>query len=301
MIPRAALPSRQQIARQLRQFLARRAIGRLVVAGGTLPPPPLAYMVSFARLSVTLSGEDPVELEQHGRWQRVRLRSGDALFVPPNVANRPAWSGPVKVLTLLFGARSTGISLVAGRHDGSDTPIALKAQVDAPPESPCRVVLSALASLAAADPGNPAALRLVEALLHLVAGLLDRAPSDLGSKAQRTYQSLCLYVQEQFHLDLSRESVADHFGLSANHVSRLFRQQGLMTFADYLNWVRIDRAKLLLRRHPFTLGEVARRCGFHQVSYFCRVFKARTKLTPTQYRLGSSVPNATSDAAPSGF
>lgn len=290
MTPRAPPATRQQIAQQLRRFLTRHPISRLFVAQGTLAPPSLAYMVSFARLSVTLGGEDPVEMEQDGVWKLVRLRRGDALFVPPNIANRPTWSSRASVLTILFGARHTGISLVAGKRVRGEAPVALKAQIDTPAESPCRTMLAALTTLAATEPGNLACLSLVQAILHCGVSLLDRAPSDIGSKAHRTYQSLCLYAQEHFHLPLSRESVAEHFGLSPNHVSRLFRQQGLMTFGDYLNWVRIDRAKLMLKRHGFTLEEIAERCGFQQVSYFCRVFKARTKLTPTQYRLGSSPP-----------
>lgn len=290
MTPRSPLAVRQHISQQLRRFLARHPVSRLFVAQGTLAPPSLAYMVSFTRLSVTLGGLDPVEMELNGEWKTVRLRRGDALFVPPNIANRPTWSGTARVLTILFGARHTGISLVSGRRSRGEAPVAIKAQFDTPADSPARAMLTALTAVASTEPANPACVSLVQAILHCSSSLLDRAPPNIGSKANRTYQSLCLYAQEHFHLPLSRESVSEHFGLSPNHVSRLFRQQGLMTFGDYLNWVRIDRAKLMLKRHGFALEEIAERCGFNQVSYFCRVFKARTKLTPTQYRLGNSPP-----------
>jgi AraC-like DNA-binding protein len=58
-----------------------------------------------------------------------------------------------------------------------------------------------------------------------------------------------------------------------------------MRFWDYVTWVRIDRAKWLLTQYDIPVKEIARHCGFDQTSYFCRVFRGRTKLTPVAYRL----------------
>ena len=85
-------------------------------------------------------------------------------------------------------------------------------------------------------------------------------------------------------MDLSRESVARHFGLAPNHVSRLFRQHGQMRFHDYLNSIRMNRAKFMLRSYSVTLKEVAANCGYTDVAYFCRLFKKMNQETPTQYR-----------------
>lgn len=57
-----------------------------------------------------------------------------------------------------------------------------------------------------------------------------------------------------------------------------------MTLADYIAWVRIDRAKFMLKKYQFRLSEVAERCGFQDVNYFCRVFKTKTGMTPSEYR-----------------
>ncbi|MFT3786477.1 MAG: AraC family transcriptional regulator [Tepidisphaeraceae bacterium] len=279
---------RSQIARELQQFLSRQSVARVLAAQGTLPPPELAYMVSFPRLSVTLSGDDRVEMEQGGEWRTVHLRRGDALFVPANAPNRPSWTARSKVLTILFGRRHTGVSLVTSDGTPRDVPRALEAQVDPPLDSPLNNIVPALTTLLNQQPDSPAATHLVTALLHCTTTLLKHAFQASGTKATRTYQSLCLFAQEHFHLPLTRESIAEQFHLSPSHVSRLFRKQGLMTFSDYLNWVRIDRAKLLLRRHDLSVDEIAARCGFAQSSYFCRVFKSRVKLTPTQYRVANA-------------
>lgn len=57
-----------------------------------------------------------------------------------------------------------------------------------------------------------------------------------------------------------------------------------MTLVDYLTWVRMERAKFMLKKYHFRLHEVATRCGFQDVNYFFRVFKERTGMTPSQYR-----------------
>lgn len=40
----------------------------------------------------------------------------------------------------------------------------------------------------------------------------------------------------------------------------------------------------MLKKYRFRLEEVASRCGYTDVNYFCRVFKQKTGLTPSQYR-----------------
>jgi YesN/AraC family two-component response regulator len=42
-----------------------------------------------------------------------------------------------------------------------------------------------------------------------------------------------------------------------------------MRLADYISWVSIDRAKFMLRKYRFRLEEVASRCGYIDVNYFC--------------------------------
>jgi YesN/AraC family two-component response regulator len=66
--------------------------------------------------------------------------------------------------------------------------------------------------------------------------------------------------------------------------SRLFRQEGRMGFNDYLTFVRIDRAKLLLSRYQLNLDEIADRTGFKGGDYLGRVFRKHTSLTPADYR-----------------
>ena len=52
----------------------------------------------------------------------------------------------------------------------------------------------------------------------------------------------------------------------------------------FLNRVRIERSKELLRQPHMRLADIAQLAGFEEQSYFCRVFKKVLGVTPTQYR-----------------
>ena len=53
----------------------------------------------------------------------------------------------------------------------------------------------------------------------------------------------------------------------------------------YVNWVRIERAKILLAVTDKSITDIAEAVGFGSVHYFSRFFKDKEKLTPNDYRL----------------
>jgi len=225
-----------------------------------------------------------MEVAHNGRSETIRPIRGHAVFVPENAWNNPDWSSAVHVLTFLFGAKQIGVSLV--RHNGkTEVPSsAVKTSIFGAYDGLTHGVLSALMICARERPKGPLPRLLTESLLHSCLSLLTSPPKHNNRKAIHTYESLCLYVQENVQRPITRDTVAEHFGLAPNHVSRLFRQEGLMRFNDYLNLVRVNRAKFMLRTYPMTLKEIAAKCGFSDTAYFCRVFKKVSKVTPTTYR-----------------
>jgi AraC-like DNA-binding protein len=277
-------PSAMQITHALEAFLDRGSLKRVYIAHGTTPPPQLAYLVEFPRLSVILSGEDDVEIEQDGKSCITKVKRGDAIFIPANSWNKQAWARRVKVLTLLFGKHQTGVSLVSLKRPGEPN-AAIKAHFHRPMDGPAPSILDALTTLAAFPQRSPIDRLLVEAMLHSYLKIFRETADHSGGKGVMTFQKICLYLQENSHFPHTRYSVADHFRLSPNHISRLFRNEGLIKFVDYLTLVRLERAKYLLRHHNCKLVEIARCCGFNSLGYFCRVFKKTLKQTPSAYRM----------------
>jgi AraC-like DNA-binding protein len=275
---------RQTITLELETFLRKARLRRLHYADSSVAPPPLAYTTHFPRLSLPLEGSHAMDLPVGGRSERILPARGHAVFVPGHAWNRPDWADQVKVLTFLFGAKQIGVSLVT-HHGGDEAQAhAIKTSVASAHDALSRNILHALAALAGETTAGPLPRLLTESLLHSCLRLLRAPEGRKPRKAMRTYETLCLYVQENFQLDLTRESVAQRFEIAPAHVSRLFRREGLMRFSDYVNLVRMNRAKFILANYRIPLKEVAASCGYADVAYFCRVFKRFTKATPGQYR-----------------
>jgi AraC-like DNA-binding protein len=225
-----------------------------------------------------------MEIARSGRVETIQPVRGHAVFVPDHAWNKPDWSSHVEALTFLFGAKQIGVSLVRHKGETQSPSAALKTSVQGGYDVPTHSILAALMVLAADHAKGTLARLLTESLLHACLRLLKSPQKHPPRKAIRTYESLCLYVQENFQSPITRENVARHFGLAPNHVSRLFRKEGFMRFNDYLNLVRVNRAKFMLQTYSLTLKEIAFDCGYNDTAYFCRVFKKTCNITPTQYR-----------------
>lgn len=279
-----AAAMRHSIAVELEGFLRNGRLRRLYTADSSVAPPPLAYITNFPRLSLPLDGAHAMELPVEGRSDRIVPTRGQAVFVPGHAWNRPDWADHVKVMTFLFGAKQTGISLVTHAGGDESKAHAIKTSVESAHDGPSRNILNALAALSGDHAAGHLSRLLAESLLHSCLLLLRAPEARKPRKAMRTYETLCLYVQENFQDNLTRESIAQRFEIAPAHVSRLFRREGLMRFNDYVNLVRMNRAKFILSNYGTPLKEVAANCGYADVAYFCRVFKRFAKVTPGQWR-----------------
>ena len=277
-------PTTRTIAAKLGRFLNGTRIREVYFAEDSVAPPVLAYVTHFPRLYIPLSGCLILDVAQNATPMTIRAGRGRAVFVPGNAWDKPTWLTSVEVLTFLFGTQHIGISL-AHHKGGAEAPVrAIKTNIHGAYDGLTHSILGALTVFAADRNEGPLAGLLVEAMLHSCLRLLKAPALHPSRKAVRTYESICLYLQGNFQNSLTRESVASHFGLAPNHISRLFRSEGQVRFNDYVNLIRMNRAKFMLRNYNLPLKEIAAKCGYQDVAYFCRMFKRMNKKTPTQYR-----------------
>ncbi|WP_037076611.1 AraC family transcriptional regulator [Neorhizobium vignae] len=91
------------------------------------------------------------------------------------------------------------------------------------------------------------------------------------------------YLVENFASDVGLEELATVAGLSRAHLIRAFRKEFHITPHSFLTDIRIRAARRRLREGGQP-AEIALECGFADQAHFTRHFKARTGLTPGQYR-----------------
>jgi AraC-like DNA-binding protein len=236
-------------------------------------------------LEIPLKGSYENQIERHGKIETVSLPPGSALFVPPNCWNYPTWQRKVEVMSLLFGRKQLGISIVLAKGPTTPQLIAHKFAVPAPVSGPIPHILEAMLELHSVKEPFAAFSELAKALIQCVERLVHESPApEAEHRGQSFFERVCVYLQGNYQNDITRDFVAHVFAVSPNHLSRVFHRHGHMTFIDYLTHVRIARSKFLLCHYNFKLEDVAVRCGFRDAPYFCRVFKRLTKTTPVEYR-----------------
>jgi two-component system, response regulator YesN len=80
------------------------------------------------------------------------------------------------------------------------------------------------------------------------------------------------------------EYLASLFYVNRSYLSHLFKSKLGKNYVDYLNEVRITKAKELLTSSKRSLCQIAKAVGYDNAKYFFRVFKKITGVTPEQYR-----------------
>ncbi|MGC5771394.1 response regulator transcription factor [Paenibacillus pabuli] len=105
-----------------------------------------------------------------------------------------------------------------------------------------------------------------------------------GRRSDPNMKMLLEYMHEHFDQPLGLAEVAKHFHFNPSYLSSYFSSHKKEGFNEYLNKIRIERAEELLRSDDVTISEISSMVGYSDHSYFCKVFKKFTGLSPSRYR-----------------
>ena len=136
------------------------------------------------------------------------------------------------------------------------------------------------------SPGSISDLSMIIAALGLFEQVYLGTESSFNSLVPYTdliYRAM-LYVNEHFEEDISEEGIAAEFGLSYGYFSRSFKAVTGGNFRDYLIEVRINHAEHLVVNTDKPIADIARKCGYSNVSHFIFQYKKYKKITPLQMR-----------------
>lgn len=100
----------------------------------------------------------------------------------------------------------------------------------------------------------------------------------------QTVQKVQAYIRENITGNLDLGSVASIFGYSKNYLSSLFTRYTSTSFIDYVNTVKIEKAKKMLADPNAMVYEVATALGYDSPFYFSKVFKKVAGVSPTAYQ-----------------
>jgi AraC-like DNA-binding protein/ligand-binding sensor protein len=93
-----------------------------------------------------------------------------------------------------------------------------------------------------------------------------------------------IFIMENFTKKISLKEIASVAGLSAPYFSTIFKDEMGENLSKYLNRLRVEKASHLLLETEMPLGEIAACCCFEDQSWFSKIFKAYTGISPGKYR-----------------
>ena len=92
------------------------------------------------------------------------------------------------------------------------------------------------------------------------------------------------FIRNNYMHKITLADVAAHVFLSPSYLSKIFKDEMQTSFNGYLSEVRIEKSKVLLLSNDLSIVEVSELVGFIDQSYFNKVFKKQTGMTPKKYR-----------------
>ncbi|MGO4549233.1 helix-turn-helix transcriptional regulator [Paenibacillus sp. 2TAB23] len=107
---------------------------------------------------------------------------------------------------------------------------------------------------------------------------------DIKEKRDPFIQFVYDYMEQHYDKDVNLDAMADKLNISRSYLSRYFKEKTGEYFVDYVNSVRINKAKALLLKPDMLIQEVAQFVGYQNINSFNRMFKKFTGFTPSEFR-----------------
>lgn len=126
-------------------------------------------------------------------------------------------------------------------------------------------------------------LELMNQFMSQMTAVIGNIRADSGDVLVRK----ALEYMEKHYMDkLTLDMVSSHVGISRFYFSNLFKKICGVNFSSYLNNLRIQEAKKLLKNPQMNVNQVAFLTGYREPQYFSKIFKKYTGMTVTEYRKG---------------
>lgn len=134
------------------------------------------------------------------------------------------------------------------------------------------------------DPNNSIELNF-ELLENIYKKACDLVISQKSSQNLELMEKIKKYIQTNYmYQDLSLYKVSSQFSLSEGYFSHLFKEQLGINFTDYLENVRMDHARELIKNRDLSINDISEMVGYNSAQSFRRAFKRVCGVNPTALR-----------------
>lgn len=181
----------------------------------------------------------------------------------------------------LLSHKALAGDLAAGRYQ-----ITGHIPVDSPHNAPLRGIFTAIDSAYDREPPYWE-LTVRGELCRMFAWLMQNGLYE-SPFAQSRDKDFCIrvyrHIEEHYREKLDSAVAAEALNYNQSYFCRLFKRNFLMTFSDYLNMYRLEKAKSLLSDPARSVSGIAAEVGFSNVSYFTKLFRLQNGQSPQSFR-----------------
>jgi YesN/AraC family two-component response regulator len=128
-----------------------------------------------------------------------------------------------------------------------------------------------------------AALQQAISALHSE-NVTDERSADNFTGEINLIDKVCAYLKKKFANEVGLNDAAAVFSVSPQYLSRRFHEITGVTFGQYLEDIRMQKAALLLVDTGKNIADISVQCGYYDSAYFSKVFHRRFKMPPSEYR-----------------
>ena len=128
-------------------------------------------------------------------------------------------------------------------------------------------------------------LKAADLLNRLISHCTMSAMTSAGSnQIPQNMQNVRMYLAENYREKLSLEALGLHFNMNPFYLQKQFKRHIGQTPTEYLIYMRMTKAKQLLRTTDKSVSQVANMVGIDNLGHFTRQFKKLEGITPHEYR-----------------
>jgi two-component system response regulator YesN len=116
--------------------------------------------------------------------------------------------------------------------------------------------------------------------------LLNAKGGDKKNTSSRIVRKINDYITRNLNNELSLVKIAESVYFNPSYLSRFYKQATGKNLFDYINEIKFEKARQLLKNPCLKINEIGCMVGFKSPSYFTLLFKRMHGLTPEEYRAG---------------
>lgn len=242
-----------------------------------------------------ISGSCVVDVRSKaGEEERFRLKRGELIILDANVPHRLIVEDgtPCRMLNVEFGFMEyTGVAPSIGKLARKEAALAEWLQVPfsslvmPDPEEIYHVLKGLVLELdqSGGKDGSMVDLLFCELLLRLSSLRQDQLHA-IQQPSQLYVRRSIEFLHQNYDQSIQVKDIAAAVNLHPGYLHRIFKSHTGRTLSDYLNMLRMEKAKMLLGQSDIPIAEIADYVGISSRQYFHLLFKKYTDNTPVEYR-----------------